>query len=180
MQVTIIISIISGIITLITSVLITTIKNRSELLKIHVELEQKYATSLFEKRLNVYPTLFKILSDFNKLIEYNIQTKDKLLELQKNLDEWNNEYAILLTTTSSRMAYSYRYYLIDLFQKYSKKDIPQDVWNNIRTLNVAFEKSIRAEIGIYDIRAAGVLNKESEKVEKICGKIIETMHNKLK
>ena len=71
------------------------------------------------------------------------------------------------------MAYGYRFYLIDLFQKYFEKPIPENEWNNIRTLNVAFEKSIRAEIGIYDIRAAGVLKEESKKVEKICGEIKE-------
>ncbi len=145
-----IIAIVSGLITLIVSVLVTSLKNKSELKKIKKELELNYAKSLFDKRIEVYPSLFCLLSGLNKLIEYNRQSKADIIEFQKNIDKWNNENAIFLTTTSSRIAYGYRYYLIDLTSKYSDKEIPENDWKNIRKINVTFEKSLRAEIGVYD------------------------------
>lgn len=179
MDKTIIISIVSGIITLLTSVVVAIFASRLELRKIQKELEQRYAQSLFDKRIELYPKLFTLLSSFNKFIEYHIQTKEQLLELQHNLDEWNNANAIFLTKTSDRIAYGYRFYLIDLFQRYSGAPIPEEEWKNIRTINIVFEKSLKAEIGVYDTRPAGILEKDTEKVEKIVGDSIERVRNVL-
>lgn len=170
-------SIISGIITIAISVTTTIILNRAALKKIRIETRISYSKSLFDKRLLIYPKLFNLLSGFNKLIEEGKQTRDDLIKLHNDLNEWNSENAIFLTKTSAKIAYGYRFYLIELLEKTNKEEITEKNWIDIRSLNVGFEKSIRAEIGIYNTDPVGKYV-NTENLEKIYGDIINKRHEK--
>jgi hypothetical protein len=69
------IAIVSGIITLSASFFVAMYQARTEFRKMVRQLEQKYTTSLFDKRLEAYPMLFKILHDLNNEIEYKTETQ---------------------------------------------------------------------------------------------------------
>ncbi|MCP4405995.1 MAG: hypothetical protein GY801_52970 [bacterium] len=173
----ILVPVLSGILSILASVIITTLKNRSELHKIHAELEQQYTKTLFEKRIEVYPKLFSVLSGFNKLIEYETQSREKLIEVQQLLDGWNNEYAIFITRATSSIAYRYRYYLKDLL---SHDQITEKDWADIRQIHVAFEKSLRAEIGLYSTQPAGYSAYERDDMDKIFKETTRKMHDRFK
>ena len=108
------ITIVSGILTLLASFFVAMYQARTEFEKMVEQLEQKYTTSLFEKRLEAYPKLYKILHALNNEIEYNTQNKPQLIKLQEDYDNWIASYAILLTPAVGKLVWGYHHYLIDI------------------------------------------------------------------
>ena len=78
-------------ISVVASLLATKQRNKTELQKIKIELEQKYAKSLFDKRVEVYPQLYEILSSYGKTIQYDKNTIENLIEFRERIDNWNNK-----------------------------------------------------------------------------------------
>lgn len=171
MQPEFVIVIISGLITLFASVLVASYQARVEFRKMAKQLEEKYTTSLFDKRLEVYPTLFDILHEFNNVIEYNNQSKEKLIELQKEFDTWMSGNAIFLTNITARIAWGYHHYLIDILEQYYDQSIPDERWIEIRNIQLTFGKFLRAELGVYDTEPAGIAELEKPYVKEILEKL---------
>ena len=94
MQTELLIAIISGLITLLASFFVAMYQSRVEFRKMAKQLEEKYTTSLFDKRLEVYPLLFKALNQLSNAIEFNIQSKEQLTEFQHQFNSWLSSNAI--------------------------------------------------------------------------------------
>ncbi|NJN94914.1 MAG: hypothetical protein HC875_12840 [Anaerolineales bacterium] len=171
MQPELIVAIVTGLITLFASFLIATYQTRTEFRKMAKQLEEKYTTSLFDKRLEVYPQLFKILNDSNNAIEYNEQSKEKLVDLQKEFDNWMSTNALFLTNTTARIAWGYHNFLIDILEQYRDQFIPEDRWIEIRNIQLTFGKFLRAELGIFDTEPAGIAELEKPYVKEILEKL---------
>jgi len=165
------IAIISGLITLLASSFVAIYQARTEFRKLTRQLEQKYTTSLFDKRLEVYPVLFKTLHDFNHVIEYNSSSKQQLIELQRQYDTWIASHAILLTPITAKAVWGYHHYLIDLLEQHRDIPLPQERWIEIRNIQVVIGKFLRAEIGVYDTTAAGIPELEKPYVTAIIDKL---------
>ncbi len=73
--------VLSIVISVVVSVIITTSQRKSDMAKLRVELQQQYAKSLFDKRVEVYQELYFLLSGYGKRIQYGQQTKENLKEL---------------------------------------------------------------------------------------------------
>lgn len=159
------IAIVSGVLTLLASSLVAIYQARTEFRKILKQLEQKYTVSLFNKRLETYPLLFKLLHDLNHEIEYGSQNKEnlskqKLIEFQSHYDSWIAAYAFLLTPTTAELVWGYHNYLIDVLEQVSGSSLPEEQWVEVRNVQVTIGKCLRAELGVYDTKAAGVLEAE--------------------
>ncbi|PSB30775.1 hypothetical protein [Stenomitos frigidus] len=165
------IAIVSGLITLLASSFVALYQARTEFRKLAGQLEQKYTTSLFEKRLEGYPILFKTLNDFNNVIEYDFPSKQQLVELQKQYDSWISSHAIFLTRTTAKVVWGYHHYLIDLLEQYHDIPLPNERWVEIRNVQIVIGKFLRAEIGVFDTTAAGIPELEKPYVKAIIDKL---------
>lgn len=165
------IAIVSGVLTLLASFFVAMYQARTEFRKMVRQLEQKYTTSLFEKRLEAYPMLYKILHDLNNKIEYNTQSKQQLTEFQKNYDDWIAFHAILLTPTIGKLVWGYHNYLIDTLEQFSGDSLSEEKWIEIRNIQATIGKFLRAELGVYDTQAAGAPELEKPYVKAIVKKL---------
>ncbi len=165
------IAIVSGILTLSASFFVAMYQARTEFRKMFRQLEQKYTTSLFDKRLEAYPLLFKILHDLNNEIEYNTQNKQQLVELQKEYDSWISSHAILLTPTTAKLVWGYHHYLIDILEQYPDDSMPEEQWVEIRNIQATIGKFLRTELGVYDTEAAGAPELEKPYIKAITGRL---------
>ena len=166
-----VIAIASGLITLVASSLIAVYQSRTEFRKLRKQLEQTYTTSLFDRRLEVYPVLFKALHHFNHKIEYSSPNKQQLIEFQHQYDEWISIHAILLTSSTASVVWGYHNYLIDVLEQYHDVPIPLEQWIEIRNIQIFIGKCLRAEIGVFDTTAAGIPELERPYVKAIMDKL---------
>ena len=165
------VAILSGLITLLASSFVAIYQARTEFRKLARQLEQKYTTSLFDRRLEAYPVLFKALNDFNNVIEYGSPSKQQLVEFQKQYDTWTSSHAILLTPTTAKVVWGYHHYLIVLLEQDHDILLPQECWIEIRNIQIMIGKFLRAEIGVYDTTAAGTPELEKPYVKMIIDKL---------
>lgn len=165
------IAIVSGLLTLLASFFVAMYQARTEFRKMVRQLEQKYTTSLFEKRLEAYPMLYQMLHHLNNEIEYNTQSKQQLIEFQKNYDNWIASHAILLTSTTGKLVWGYHHYLIDVLGQFPGQTLPEETWIEIRNIQATIGKFLRAELGVYDTQAAGTPELEKTYVRAMIEKL---------
>ncbi|MEM7796232.1 MAG: hypothetical protein AAF579_17490 [Cyanobacteria bacterium P01_C01_bin.118] len=171
MQSELVIAIASGLLTLVASSLIAVYQSRTEFRKLRKQLEQTYTTSLFDKRLDLYPVLFQALNHLNHKIEYGSPNREQLIEFQHQYDDWISSHAILLTPTTAKAVWGYHNYLIDVLEQYHDGPIPLEQWIEIRNIQTVIGKFLRAEIGVFDTTAAGMPELERPHVKAILDKL---------
>jgi hypothetical protein len=80
---------------------------------------------LFEKRSECYPILYKLLSDFIKILEFGTLTengldksftKDRILEHMRQLEPWDSAYSILVSDYTIDLLLVYRSSLYKLLE----------------------------------------------------------------
>jgi hypothetical protein len=156
------ISILGIIISVSVSVIITRQQYKVELEKIRRQLEQAYAKSLFDKRVETYPQLYNLLSSYSKTIQYNQQNVKNLLEFRDAVDKWNSQYSFFFTGSTGKLSGSFRGYLRVILAEGVKSKIREDDWKTIRGILRHFERSIRSEIGVTTIEPAGNVERIEE------------------
>jgi hypothetical protein len=175
---TIIIATISAMVSLIVSLLATSLKNRTDLLRVQKEQEHGYAKALFDKRVEYYPQLFNYLSDYAKIIRSNKQNADNLAEFKSAVDEWNSKHSLFFTKSTAKFSSKFRFLLgsvlkNDLPSEFSNKD-----WERLRMLIGCFEDFLKAEIGIFVAKPVGDVEGYADAFKSIDGMIEESMERK--
>lgn len=143
-----IISIVGVLISVTVSVIITRVQYKVELEKIRRHLEQEYAKSLFDKRIETYPQLFNLLSSYGKTIQYNKQNIENLIELRNSLDNWNNQNGIFFSKDTAKLSARFRRFLHSILDNGAKYEIQKEDWKLIEKVMERFEMSLKAEIGV--------------------------------
>lgn len=167
MQTEILIAIVSGVITLFASFFVAMYRSRTEFKKLAKQLEEKYTTSLFEKRLAAYPELFRLVHELSNSIEKKTHTKKSLLAFQKAFDAWVSTSAILLTPATAKVVWRYHKHLIHLLQINEAPEIPEVKWTEIRNIHILIGKMLRAEIGVFNTQPAGTPTLDKPHVKAI-------------
>lgn len=170
MSETIIVALISAGVSLIVSLVVTTLKNKADLIRVQKEQEHGYAKALFEKRVEYYPQLFSFLSSYSKTIRSNNQTTENLVEFKKAVDQWNSEHALFFSPSTSKFSAKFRFFLGSVLNSNAVPDFSSNDWENVRILIRYFENFLKADIGILITKPVGELEeyKESYKfVEKM-------------
>lgn len=134
------------------SIFVTWIKNKADLARIKTELEQKYSKTLFDKRVELYPQLYSLITSFGKLMQYKSVAKDDLIELRAKIDDCDNKCSIFFTQPTRRMFGSFRKFLIRLTDN---DNLNEAYKKELYEYFVVIERSLRTELGIYDTTAAG-------------------------
>lgn len=167
MTIELLIAIVSGVITLLASFFVAMYQARAESRKLVEQLKQQYTTSLFDKRLAAYPVLFKLVHDFNTVIEYGIPDRQQLIGFRQQYDHWVSSYAILLTQTTAKLVWGYHNYLIDLLEQPTDAPVSHEQWVEIWNIHVLLGKTLRAEIGVFETVAAGMPEFEKAHVKAL-------------
>jgi hypothetical protein len=148
------------IISVIVSVLISSRQAKIELDKLRTEIQRAYTDKLLDKRLNTYPVLYKLLSDFAKIIEYGVLSKATIEKLRKNMLNWDSENGILLSGHSGTTYVKFRKVLSELV-KMNDKDFQKEYssseacWEMLRQANEV-EFALKQDIGIYVVEFADI------------------------
>jgi hypothetical protein len=141
-------------------------------LNLPIQIEQSLALKLFEKRAEIYPSLYEILSDFLKVIEFgkilpnkeilatenitsNRQTSvDDVIDFLRKIEEWDSKNAIFLTPHSARVCFRLRKKLYEII-KNDEQSIMKDLSENKKSWLYAvgqLESSIKYDIGALNIK----------------------------
>lgn len=165
------VQILSIIFSVAVSVIISTSQRKSDLAKLRVELQQQYAKSLFDRRVEVYQELFFLLSGYGKKIQYGQHNKENLIAFSEQMDLWNSHNAIFFTQSTRRVSHKFRYFLRVLLSSHASTEITVDDWDAIHRIMLAFEDAIRAEIGIFDTPTPGELQALEKVISFVDAKI---------
>lgn len=151
----ILIPILTAIISVVSSVVVTTLQNKSQLQKIYKEQEKAYEKSLFDKRIECYPELYCLLSDYTKKIQYKQQNCENLIKLRNEIDKWNSEKSIFFSPNTTRISARFREYLNALLDKRQSQEVSENDWIFIKRIIQIFESSLKADIGVFDLPTVG-------------------------
>ncbi|KPV54067.1 hypothetical protein SE17_06000 [Kouleothrix aurantiaca] len=143
------------VVSIIASIFVSLRQATIELRKTRTEFQQTYTDKLLEKRLEVYPALYKLTSDFDKIIRYDTLEKHHIDELFKHILEWDSANAIFM---SGRTVFTHVKFLMTLarlvkmpiedFQK--KYADPQERKQLLDQANEV-EVALKNDLGVYVI-----------------------------
>jgi hypothetical protein len=143
------IAFIGVIVSALVSILLTNLTLKRNL---DVQVQMSYAPALIERRHSEHPKLYRILSDFSKTLKFGNVTKEYLRNLQKNIEDWDNSSAILISSKTQNKLYDFRKLLIeDLLKNDLTRFDSDDFKRNLREQIGEIENSLRSELGVYII-----------------------------
>ena len=124
-----------------------------QLSEIRGQLQRNYADKLLDKRLDVYPHLYLILSDFLKLLHSESLSLPYIVKLRDDIDTWDSKYALFFSARSGVSCYRLRKLLRQLTNTseqalntvITSEDVLTDLKNRLREL----ELLLKSDIGIY-------------------------------
>ena len=141
------------------SLIISTRQIKTELKKLRAEIQQTYAGGLLEKRLQTYPILYKLLSDFDKVIRFGTLTQVVVSELFDHLLKWDSENAIFMSGNAVNAYHAFRMKLNNLrhmtVNEFEKEFTSQEKRKELRIDANRVEVVLKRDIGIYIVEFAG-------------------------
>jgi len=122
----------------------------TEIRKLDVQIQIKYATALLERRHAAYPKLYKLLSDLVKELRFGNVTRQYLVDLRAGVEEWDSANSILISKCTENKLYGFRKRLITELltideECFGSKDFRDKLRDQIGELEVA----LRNELGVY-------------------------------
>lgn len=123
---------------------------RTELEKLRSEVKKTYADRLLSKRLETYPGLYYLASNFLKEIQYGSVDNLLLNEFRTQLIEWDSKNAIFLSSYASRKLYSLRRRLVRELKQLTDEELKdQDLLKDLQKQVERLEVALRNDIGVY-------------------------------
>ena len=123
----------------------------TELQKLRQEIQKTYSGKLLDKRLEVYPDLYYLLSDFAKKALFGTVVKRDLEKLLDQTNKWNSRHSILFSGQTNKVSYHFRKTLTELAQQGA--DSPEALHSFIDMLS-EFELALKSDLGIYVVEFA--------------------------
>lgn len=147
------------------SLYVSTRQINTELQKLRVEFQQVYATKLLDKRLETYPQMGYIISNFFKKVkrgdEFTLDVPvEELKELKKLIDEWDTRNYIFMSTYASTQMGELRDHLSKIIDECKEKSITSlkpDVYY-LKTMKIGenLEFALKSDLGIYEVDFAHI------------------------
>jgi len=130
------------------SVFISLRTTNTEIQKLRTEIQQTYTGKLLDKRLELYPEMYYLLSDFRKKFDVADISKEDVKRLLKQTSEWNSKHSILFSGQTTLISVRFRKLLTRLVQDGFESN--ESLRELIRTL-AELEVALKSDIGIYVI-----------------------------
>ena len=142
----------------IVSLLISRNTIHTELRKVRIEAKKTYDSKLLNKRLDVYPGLYSILSKFIKELRYEHPSKDMLKSLLTNVDDWDSLHALYFSTETAIVCYDLRANLNKLCklkdEEFLKIFSSSEKIKELRDEAASLEFALKSDLGIYGIETS--------------------------
>ena len=112
------------------------------------QISQKYSEFLYQSRLQVYPDLYRLISDLAKHVRYREASIETLRESAAALDVWDSAHALLLSPIATKNIFDLRFSLRSLVAEQRNLADEQTI-RSILTLVSDLENALKTELGIY-------------------------------
>ena len=144
-----IMSVIGIVISVTASLIVGKMNNATQFEQFSKEMEQKYTEPLFQKRIEVYPKLYSIVSGLAKKSNKGIATIEDVKNTTQLVDDWDNKNAIFASNTLIEKLADFRYDLHEWSslenEQLKASDVRLSMFDKIREIEV----SLQQEIGIF-------------------------------
>lgn len=131
------------------------------------QIKEAYTGKLYEKRIEIYPKLYFILSNFGKNLFNNTLTPNDFRDASKKIDSWDSENALFCSpSTLTKLLELRRTFRVVNLQESNEMDAY--LTKKLHEQIVDLEMNLRSEIGV--LAADGFHVPENRK------KIEVTMH----
>ena len=137
------------VISVVVSILTSSRQTASELTKLRTEIQQSYADKLLERRLDIYPDTYDLLSAFAKKLELKKIKKSDISELLNKINKLDSKSSILFSGHTGYIAFRFRQYFIKLLQQDDEDIMSIDVLQEIKARVGEFELALKSDLGIY-------------------------------
>ncbi|RLE44696.1 hypothetical protein DRJ25_06475 [Candidatus Woesearchaeota archaeon] len=128
------------------SVLISLRATNTELQKLRTEIQQTYTNKVLEKRIETYPALYCLLSDFAKKSWLKTFSQNEINSLYHDTNKWHSKNSILFSAQTNVV--SYRFF--GVLRKLKNKEWSSDNLHEFVNGSLAeFELALKSDIGIY-------------------------------
>ncbi len=133
-------------ISVLVSVFISLRATNTELQKLRTEIQQTYMNKVLEKRIETYPALYCLLSDFAKKSWLEPFSKKEITSLYRDTNGWHSKYSILFSAQTNVVSYRFFGVLRELLKKKFSSD---EVHEFVNGALAEFELALKSDIGIY-------------------------------
>jgi len=130
---------------------------RIETDKMRANLQNEFGARVFEKRLDTYPQYYMFISDYIKMINWGVVTRDGIAELLETMQNWDSRNAIFLGAAAHKSCSELRHHLRDLLDlsddevrtMFSGADQRADLKSRMQQAELA----LKEELGIFMFRS---------------------------
>ena len=127
-------------------------QTNSELRKIRAEIQQTYTDKLLEKRIEVYPDLYKLLSMFTKsIVSTQMVSMSTLKELQTAVSDWDANNAIFLSGKAFELSYRFRKRVAELIKDSDLEIDSLELLTDLRSKADGIKLALKEDLGIFVI-----------------------------
>ncbi len=117
------------------------------------QIRQAFGSQLLEKRIEVYPALYEMVSDLVKVTRFGEVTKKVLVDLRSALEKWDSKNSIFLSFETGIKVHEFHMHLSRIAQMsdeaiakaFAEESERQKLRDNVWMV----ERALKYDIGIY-------------------------------
>jgi hypothetical protein len=138
--------------TLISS-LVSVRQTKNEIRKMRTEIHKEFGSKLFEKRLQVYPELYALLSGFVKTIQFGKVSSSMIKDFISKWQEWDTKNAIFFSGATGHISYELHKMFVEIANK-SEEELQKDLsapetLSRLRKQLGTLELALKHELGVF-------------------------------
>jgi len=149
------ITLLGVVLSVVASLYTTSRQTRNELNRLRLEMQRLYSDKLLEKRLEIYPGLYFLLSSFQKKAEAETISREDLKHLYEQTNDWNSRNALLFSGDTGLVSFNFRQMLKNLLlmeeKEFCKYASTNEFFSNLKQRVGEFEFTLKSDVGIYAV-----------------------------
>jgi hypothetical protein len=120
----------------------------TELRKARIQSDTQYFQGLFNKRLELYPDLYEVLSDLGLAVIEKRVTRQVLYDSLKDIQGWDRRHALLLSPLSAQSLIELRKIIAAMTADTEADPSRTQVRELLRPMLINLQLSLKNEIGV--------------------------------
>lgn len=124
---------------------------KTEKTKVNSTVSLTYTSKLLEKRFQIYPEIYFILSSYLKKLHTQQYTLEDINEFQDKFNNIDSNYSLFFSSVSARKGDELRRYLINILdpQKNTDRVPTEDEILKLTEIVAKVENALKEDLGIY-------------------------------
>ena len=125
-------------------------RQTNKISKLRTEIQQTYTDKLLEKRIEIYPSLYKLLSSFTKnIVSQQAISLSQLQTLLAEISEWDVNNAVFLSGKAFELSYRLRTQVIQLIKAQIDNLQNEELLSDLRHKADDVKLALKEDIGIF-------------------------------